>query len=581
MPRRRRRHPTAEIFMLHLPVLYIWRSLSGFGLLLGTLFFCAALTPSLLPRSTLSQGVLAGAALAVGYGLGVFWRWLWRYLELPERPGWQRERVNLLIAVGCLLLAGYFLSQVAGWQNAVRALMGMPPVSSAHLLEVILTALATFLILLTLARLYRLVSRFVSRHADRVVPRRLANVIGVLVALALFWSLLSDVLAARALRMLDASFAQYDALIEPETAPPASPLKSGSRASLLRWEELGRTGREFIGSGPSAADISALSGRSALEPIRVYVGLRAAETPRQRARLALRELQRSGAFERSVLVLVTPTGTGWIDPAAMNAVEYLHHGDIASVALQYSYLNSPLALLVEADYGRDVARALFAEIYGYWTELPAERRPRLYLHGLSLGALHSQRSWELHELLGDPIHGALWSGPPFRSDLWRTLTDSRDPDSPEWRPRFREGRFVRFMNQQGTAEPADAPWGPMRLLYLQYASDPITFFDHRYAWRRPDWLAEPRGPDVSPSLRWFPLVTMLQLAVDMAVTTPTPPGYGHVYAPADYVDAWRLVSSPPGWNADALQRLKLQLTHEQARAGEQDSNEAAYDNRGG
>jgi len=97
MPRRRRRHPTAEIFMLHLPVLYIWRSLSGFGLLLGTLFFCAALTPSLLPRSTLSQGVLAGAALAVGYGLGVFWRWLWRYLELPERPGWQRERVNLLI----------------------------------------------------------------------------------------------------------------------------------------------------------------------------------------------------------------------------------------------------------------------------------------------------------------------------------------------------------------------------------------------------------------------------------------------------------------------------------------------------
>ncbi|HAJ88051.1 MAG TPA: hypothetical protein DCP33_14310, partial [Pseudomonas sp.] len=96
-------------------------------------------------------------------------------------------------------------------------------------------------------------------------------------------------------------------------------------------------------------------------------------------------------FERSVLVLVSPTGPGWIDQAAMIAVEYLHHGDIASVALQYSYLNSPLALLVEADYGRDVARALFAEIYGYWTELPAERRPRLYLHGLSLGALHSQR----------------------------------------------------------------------------------------------------------------------------------------------------------------------------------------------
>lgn len=567
--------------MLRLPLLSAWRSLSGFGLLLGTLFFCAALKPSLVPRSTLSQGVLAGAALAVGYGIGVLWRWLWRYLGLPERPEHLRERVNLLIAAVCVPLAGFFLSQVAGWQNAVRALMGMEPVSSAHLIEVVLTALATFLILLTLARLYRLVSRFVSRHADRILPRRVANVIGVLVALALFWSLATDVLVAQALRALDASFAQYDALIEPETAPPASPLKSGSAASTLRWEELGRTGRGFIGSGPSAAEISAVSGEPALEPIRVYVGLRAAETPRQRARLALSELQRSGAFERSVLVVVTPTGTGWIDPAAMNTVEYLHHGDIASVALQYSYLNSPLALLVEADYGRDVARALFAEIYAYWTQLPPERRPRLYLHGLSLGALHSQRSWELHELLGDPIHGALWSGPPFRSDLWRSLTDSRNDGSPEWRPQFRDGRFVRFMNQQGTPEPADAPWGPMRLLYLQYASDPITFFDHRYAWRRPDWLAEPRGPDVSPSLRWFPLVTMLQLAVDMAVTTPTPPGYGHVYAPADYVDAWRIVSAPAGWSDAALQRLKQHLAHELARASEEDSEEAAYGNRGG
>lgn len=558
-----------------------WRSLSGFGLLLGTLFFCAALTPSLLPRSTLSQGVLAGAALAAGYGLGVFGRWLWRYMELAEPPERLRNPVNIVIAVICAVLAGYFLSQVTGWQNSIRVLMGMPPVASGHLLEVVLTALATFLILLTLARIYRLISRFISRHADRFLPRRVANVIGVLVALALFWSLTADVLVTQALRVLDASFAQYDALIEPETAQPASPIKSGSAESLLRWDELGRTGREFIASGPSAEQIAAVTGIAAREPIRVYVGLRAAEAPEERARLALRELVRTGAFERSVLVLVTPTGTGWIDPAAMNTVEYLHHGDIASVALQYSYLNSPLSLLVEAEYGSDVARALFAEVYAYWSELPADRRPQLYLHGLSLGALHSQRSWELHALIGDPFQGALWSGPPFKSELWRRITDDRTPSSPEWRPQFRDGRFVRFMNQQGTPESADASWGPMRLLYLQYASDPIVFFDYRYAWRRPGWLSEPRGPDVTPALHWFPLVTMLQLAVDMAVTTPTPPGFGHVYSPADYVDAWMTVTTPSGWSAETLARLKAHLTRELAVAAEQDSNEAAYDNRGG
>jgi uncharacterized membrane protein len=558
-----------------------WRTLSGFGLLLGTLFFCAALMPSLLPRSTLSQGVLAGAALAAGYAVGVFFRWLWHYLGLDDPPERLRGPVNIVIAIVCAALAGYFLSQVTGWQNSVRVLMGMPPVASGHLLEVVLTALATFLVLLILARIYGFLSRFLSRHADRFLPRRIANVLGVLLALALVWSLVTDVLVTQALRALDASFAQYDALIEPESAQPESPLKSGSENSLLRWDELGRTGREFIVSGPAAEEIAAISGRVAQEPIRVYVGLRAAEAPADRARLALRELIRTGAFERSVLVLVTPTGTGWIDPAAMNTVEYLHHGDIASVALQYSYLNSPLSLLVEAEYGADVARALFAEVYRYWSALAPEQRPRLYLHGLSLGALHSQRSWELHELLGDPFQGALWSGPPFKSELWRRITGDREPQSPEWRPQFRDGRFVRFMNQQGTSEPSDAPWGPMRLLYLQYASDPITFFDYRYAWRRPDWLSAPRGPDVAPTLRWFPLVTMLQLAVDMAVTTPTPAGFGHVYAPSDYVDAWTVVTDPDGWDAQALIRLKAHLTQEMVAAEEADSSEAAYDNRGG
>src|SRR4051794_16653157 len=85
------------------------------------------------------------------------------------------------------------------------------------------------------------------------------------------------------------------------------------------------------------------------------------------------ELKRVGAFDRSVLVVITPTGTGWIDPSAMNAVEYLHHGDIASVALQYSYLSSPLSLLVQPEYGSEAARALFAEVYGYWTTLPRDR----------------------------------------------------------------------------------------------------------------------------------------------------------------------------------------------------------------
>src|SRR6185437_10161414 len=121
-------------------------------------------------------------------------------------------------------------------------------------------------------------------------------------------------------------------------------------ASLVKWDELGRAGREYVASGPTGTEISAFTGRSAQDPIRVYVGLRGADTVRERARLALAELKRQGGFDRSALIIITPTGTGWIDPAAMVAVEYLHDGDIASVAMQYSYLNRPMSLLFQAEY---------------------------------------------------------------------------------------------------------------------------------------------------------------------------------------------------------------------------------------
>src|SRR5690606_1756982 len=175
-----------------------------------------------------------------------------------------------------------------------------------------------------------------------------------------------------------------------ERPQPTNPAKTGSPASLVAWTQLGRAGREFVVSGPSAAEISAESAQPAVEPIRVYVGLGAAQTAEARAALALQELLRVEAFAREALVVVTPTGTGWIDPSAMDAVEYLHHGDIASVALQYSYLSSPLSLIIQPEYGREAARALFAAIYEHWRSLPQDARPKLYLHGLSLGAMNSE-----------------------------------------------------------------------------------------------------------------------------------------------------------------------------------------------
>lgn len=527
--------------------------------MLGALFFAAGLTPTLIPRSYLTQGALAGGCFAIGYFTGVLWRRLWHYLELPEPSARARSVANALVATGCLLVVIVSLWRTAEWQNAIRTVMKMAPVETAHPLKVCAIALVTFVVLLVLGRLFALIARFLAARIRRVIPRKVANVIGVLVAGLLFWSIASNVLIRTAFNALDSSFRELDVLLEPERPQPTNADRTGSPGSLVKWKELGRMGRRFIASGPTAAEISAITGRPAQQPVRVYVGLGSGDTAQARARLALDELKRQHGFERKLLIVITPTGTGWIDPAAMDTVEYLHHGDVASVAMQYSYLNSPLSLLFQPEYGAEAARALFVEIYGYWTTLPKDKRPKLYLHGLSLGALNSEKSAELFEMIGDPIAGALWSGPPFESRNWRSITDNRNPGSPAWLPEFRDGRFVRFMNQNGPTLPADAPWGPMRVVYLQYASDAITFFAYRDAYRPPAWMNPPRGPDVAPELRWYPIVTMLQLALDMAVATNTPMGFGHVYAPEHYVDAWVAVTDVGDWSAKALAQLKQQL----------------------
>jgi uncharacterized membrane protein len=533
------------------------RDLSAVGLVVGTLLFAFSLTPSLIPRSTLFQGLVSGFSLAIGYVLGVVGRWLWHFLELPVPGGRARRRAELVAAATCTVIAAAFLWRASGWQNSLRLLVAMEPVESARPFSVASVALLVFLVALGLARLFRRVYRLLSRPLKRFVPRRLAHVLGVVAAVALFWSVVEGVVFAAALRAADSSFRKVDALIPDDVTRPTAPTKAGSPASLITWRDLGKRGRSFVANGPTAEEIGAFVGTAVPEPIRIYVGLNAAPTPRARARLALRELIRVGGFDRSVLVVVTPTGTGWVDPAALDPIEFLHRGDVASVAAQYSYLPSPLALIADDAYGAETAAALFEEIYGHWTRLPEGRRPRLYLFGLSLGALDAEGSFHLHDVLADPFHGALWAGPPFRSKTWQSVTADRDPGSPAWLPRYRGGAVVRFMNQNGGLGPPAGKWGRFRIAYLQYASDPITFFDVRSAFRRPDWMRPPRGPDVSAALRWYPVVTMLQLAADMAAgADATPPGFGHNFAAEHYIDAWIALTEPNGWSDDMTTRLK-------------------------
>lgn len=522
---------------------------------IAALFFIASLTPSLVPRETLVQALLSGVSLAVAYAVGLVISVLWRRLELPvASPVWLM-RLRMLTGLLCLLAAMIALWLASDWQNGLRALLAMPPVETARPFSIAAGAVGTFLVVLWLVRLARVFMVRLAAGIARVLPGPQALLISVLITAVLFWNIGNGVMIRNALGVADRIYAGLDALLDEASPRPQDPFKTGADGSLIEWETLGRMGRAMIAARPDQAQIAALTGADALEPLRVYVGLNSAPDPAARAELALAELLRIDAFARGTLVIATPTGTGWVDPEGQQALEYLLGGDVATVSVQYSYLASWIALLTDPEYGVETAREVFSAVYDHWRSLPAAERPALYLNGLSLGSLNSDLSHDLHQVVGDPFNGALWAGPPFSSPTWLEVTRNRNPGSPAWLPDYRDGSAVRFMNQTGLTSEISAPWGGFRILYLQHASDAVVFFDPRATWRRPPWMAAPRGPDVSPGFRWLPVVTVLQLGVDIMTAVKPPLGFGHTYDFSSYARAWAMLLDLPDWTGPRIDAL--------------------------
>jgi uncharacterized membrane protein len=525
------------------------------SLLLGLGFFAASLTPSLVPRGPLVQGILGGLVTALGYLVGRVFALLWRAADLPRLSGQLALVFKWILAIATLTLFVWMLGSSLTWQNDLRQKMGLEPADALHLWQILMLAVAVFAVAFIIGRLVASLFRLVRARFYRVMPPRRANVLGFVTIAALLFIVTRDGLFDRVVSGLDESYEAAQALFDNSPPPPSDPRMTGSAASLIDWAAIGAPGRDFITSGPDAAAISALTGRPALDPIRVYVGRANGETPQERAKLALDELKRQGAFDRAVLIVASPTGTGWMDPGAHDPVEYMHGGDIATVAAQYSYLQSPLALILETRTGLEQATALQEAVHGYWKTLPPEARPRLYVHGLSLGAWSSMYATNLFRLLDDPIDGAFWAGPPFPSAFWNYVQRQRAPGSPWVLPRIGDGSLVRYASHTADASEAEASWGPMRIVFLQYSSDPVVFYDPYSLWRAPPWMQDPPAADMTDHFIFVPVVTQFQLALDMALSFGAPSGHGHAYYAQDYIAPWVEVTDPENWSPSDTEKL--------------------------
>jgi len=565
------------------PRLHLWAwsllRLDFTGIGFGALFFCLSMTPSLLPRDWLFQGLIGGLNAAIGYGIGVFVAKMIRRFVLSRRRRWPptaRTSYALKAATVAISVAACVLMVIpaAGWQRQVSALMGMQGPSTVGYLRTLVIAVTVGAVCVAVARvlldIIKTMARFLIRRwrlSDEV-----ALFIGTAIVVVLVITLVNGVLVRGFLAGANRVFQPQNTTTAEGVVQPERPERSGSPDSFAGWDSLGYQGRSFVAGGPDADELTRINGRPAKEPIRAYVGLQTADTDEARMAVLLSELERTGAFEREVLVIAPTTGTGWVNPIAARALELMYNGDTAIVGAQYSYLPSWISFLGDQQKSMESGRMMIDAVHERWARLPADRRPRLLLYGESLGSMAGQGAFDwLPDISRMGFSSVLWVGPPNPSPLWHAITVRRDPGTPEVQPRYDNGRTVRFSQGNDTAQIARdtaAPWDGTRVLFLQHSSDPIVWWSQDLLFNRPDWLDEPPGRDRTASMRWYPFITFAQVAADLTNAASMPGGHGHNYG--DFIlDGWAGVAPPPGWTADDTERIRVALEETESADGAQ------------
>jgi len=359
---------------------------------------------------------------------------------------------------------------------------------------------------------------------------------------------------------------------------PKRPERSGSPDSAVDWNTMGRQGRAVVAGGPRKEDIERLLDGGAMEPIRIFVGL---DTERDQApdfeemaAVAIKEMHRTGAFERSHIAVMSAAGTGWINDFHTSGFEFVTRGDSAVVAMQYSYLPSAYSYLADRKNPVHSSRILIEAIRSELQKLDPEKRPKLYVGGESLGAYGVSDAFETVEEFLERTSGGVFTGTPGFASNHSYLTRHREKGSPQRLPLIDGGRHVRF-----TAHPAHlrhdfrgnaytSTWAEPRFVFAQHASDPVVWWEPSLAWKAPDWLREPgsRGEpapaaqhlDALDTMRWMPLVTFWQVGIDQLPSKDYPSPHGHNYHD-ETVAYWNAVIHGAGDDADdaALSRPEL------------------------
>jgi len=272
-------------------------------------------------------------------------------------------------------------------------------------------------------------------------------------------------------------------------------LRSVGRTAARRWRPIVAvvaagsvlTAAAPAQAAPTASRAASVSDDVLLTPspvgaVRSYAAIRPGEDLTARAERAADSLVAAGGLTRHHVVLMLPTGSGWVDPAAVSGLEDRFGADVAEVGIQSTSVPSWVAFLAQRGAAAAGARALYAAVEDRIAALPVGTRPQLHVWGESLGATSGQ---------------AIFSAPAAGHDA-RTAVCS-----------------VLWVGSPG---------------------------GHRSGLTHETLVSNPTDPVVHTSLRsvvvppgdgrpWLPVVSLVQSGVDFVSSRSGPVGTGHVYGP--------------------------------------------------
>lgn len=519
--------------------------MSGAGVASALLTAVDSFRPSLVARSTAHQALLFGISATIGYGAGRMGRGLLDLMGVRELL--PDPRIEAMMFAGAAASSVPIIVRRSTQEREAHADWGVEPMHAGK------AAVQGAGIAFSLVGMSAMVKSGVVRAADiageRLGGPRAAWLAGGTAATA----------GAAAAAAPLARKALFDKLgtagTTPDTAfaqPPDNPNVSGGPSSLVPYPTHAREGSRLVHLARRASDIAAVTGRPAMDPIRVFVGVSAAETPQERVALAIAELERLGAFERSAILAISPAGTGYANPVPAEALELLTDGDCATVVVQYGVLPSMFSTPV-VPVGSLTYRLLIDALIG--------RGPKVFGYGESLGAQCAQ-----HGLLAEPsrwmpdgsfdgMDACLLVGTPAGTGIRRMGAQERPTV-------LRADRWQDL--------PVPLPKG-LRVFLLDHDADPVTRFETRIIYRRPGWLvAEPRGRGVPEAMAWRPLLTYLQVGFDVARATQPQIGkfmsHGHDYR-ADLGPLVRAAFAPDAGD-DLLDAVVQELVRSEVRRAE-------------